>query len=235
LTGGHVEDLVELYTLGALTDEERTVVDEHLRACVNCTRLVGESERDLALIASRETQRTAPRELATRVERMLRAHKIVSSRAESRDGRWRLAAAMAAAFIVGILPSLYLWNENRELHGAMLAQSAAMERVVLAAHRTSAFHPTKKGPPAQVMYAPDGSWYVVIVRGVSKTLAVVWMHDGAHTMLGNAVPHGGIATLYLPKSHRMDRLALMDGGRVVAEATLSWEKTPPSRPGARSV
>jgi hypothetical protein len=52
-------------------------------------------------------------------------------------------------------------------------------------------------------------------------------------MLGNAVPNGNVAMLYLPKSHRMDRLALMDGDRVVAEATLSWQRTVPNRHGAR--
>jgi Putative zinc-finger len=239
---GHVEDLAELYALGALTDPERVKVDEHLRVCTDCARLVGASERDVALIASSEAQSDAPAQLAARVERMFRARpsttpipsQVLSSRAASRDRRWRLAAAMAAAFLVGILPSLYFWNENRDLHRAMLAQSGAMERLALASHRTSTFWPTEKGRPAQVLYAPDGSWYLIVVRGLSKTLAVVWMHDGAHTMLGDAVPHGGIATLYLPKSHRMDRLALMDGGRIVAEATLSWGRTPPSHQAARS-
>jgi hypothetical protein len=73
------------------------------------------------------------------------------------------------------------------------------------------------------MYAPDGSWYVIVVREASRPLAVIWMHDGQHTMLGSAVPKGNVAMLYLPKSHRMDRLALMDGDRVIAEAALSWQ------------
>lgn len=89
-------------------------------------------------------------------------------------------------------------------------------------------------PPAEVVYAPDGSWYLVVVRDAGKALDVVWMHDGERTMLGRATPRGNLAMLYLPKSHRMDRLALMDGGRVVAEATLSWRRSGPSRQGARS-
>jgi hypothetical protein len=84
------------------------------------------------------------------------------------------------------------------------------------------------------MYALDGSWYVVVVRNPSKSLSVAWMHDGVHTMLGNAVPNGNVAMLYLPKSHRMDRLALMDGDRIVAEAALSWRSTVPNRHAARS-
>jgi hypothetical protein len=61
------------------------------------------------------------------------------------------------------------------------------------------------------------------VRGASKPLSVAWMHDGQQTMLGSAVPKGNVAMLYLPKSHRMDHLALMDGDRVVGEASLSWQ------------
>ena len=129
--------------------------------------------------------------------------------------------AIAAAFLVGLLPTSYFAVENRALHVAMTSQSEAMGRLA-AAHRSADFRPMTGGPPAQVMYAPDGSWYVVVVRDVSKSLSVAWMHDGAQTMLGHAVPHGSVAMLYLPKSHRMDRLALMDGDRVVALATLTW-------------
>jgi len=238
MSGRHVEDFVELYALGALTDRERAIVEEHLRVCVDCARLVGESERNVALIAASETQRTAPRELAARVNKVfsLRPSRFDSPLDSARgdNASWQLPVAVAAAFVIGLLPSLYFWNENRELHRAMVAQSSAMERLASAAHRSSAFHPMGAGPAAEVMYAPDGSWYFVVVRDVSKRFAVVWVHDGAHTMLGSAIPNGRVATLYLPKSHRMDRLALMDRGRIVAEATLSWGKRPPGRLSGRS-
>jgi hypothetical protein len=109
------------------------------------------------------------------------------------------------------------------MHGAMLAQSAVMDRVANARHRTAMFRDVNGQPTAKVMYAPDGSWYVILIRDASKTLQVAWMHDGRHTMLGNAIPHGDLAMLYLPESHRMDQLALMDGPRVVAEARLSYQ------------
>ncbi len=117
------------------------------------------------------------------------------------------------------------------MHGAMLAQSNAIGRLASAPHRMAQFRPAKSTPRAEVMYALDGSWYVVVVRNVSKSLSVVWMHDGTHTMLGQAVPNGNVAMLYLPESHRMDRLGLMEGDRVVAEATLSWQSAVPNRHG----
>ena len=102
------------------------------------------------------------------------------------------------------------------MHQAMLADADAMARVAANPHRSVAF----AGRDARVMYAPDGSWYVVVIRGVHAPLHVMWPHDGEQTMLGTAVPHGDVALLYLPKSHRMDQLALVEGGRVVGQAQL---------------
>jgi hypothetical protein len=224
VTGAHVGDLAELYALGALDDAQRAAIEAHLTACAPCAQVVGAAERDVELIVSLETRRQPPRALDARI-----AHIIAPRRTA-----WPLVTALAAAFIVGFLPSFYLWTANRALHDAMSAQSSVMQRLAVAPHRISSFQATRVGPAAEVAYAPDGSWYLVVVHGATKALAVAWMHDGQRTMLGRAIPHGNVAMLYLPDSHRMDHLALMDGDRIVAEATLSWQKTAPNRQGARS-
>jgi hypothetical protein len=54
-------------------------------------------------------------------------------------------------------------------------------------------------------------------------MRVVWMHGGEQTPLGSAMPHGDVATLYLPTSHRMDTLAIVEGTVVVAEAQLTYD------------
>ncbi|MBV8067586.1 MAG: zf-HC2 domain-containing protein [Candidatus Eremiobacteraeota bacterium] len=216
-------DLAELYALGAVDDAERATVEEHLRDCPTCAQIVAAAERDVALIASSEPQREPPPDLTRRVEREL---------APPRQ-HWPLPAALAAALIVGLLPSAYLWNKNRAMHDAMRTQSGAMERLAVAPHRMAHFQTERGMPPAEVAYAADGSWYFVIVHA-SMALSLVWMHDGERTILGNAVPQGNIATLYLPRSHRMDRLALMDGNRIIGEAVLSWQKTAPAHRGGRS-
>jgi anti-sigma factor RsiW len=224
MTHEYVAERAELYALGALDDDERRAIEAHLRECSSCTRLVGAAERDVALIASMEAHRTAPPELAARIERMIQPQRTA----------WPLAYALAAALLVGLLPSAYFWSENRRMHATMLAQNAVMERLAGAPHRMTRFHPMQPSSPAEVVYAPDGSWYLVVVRNAGKALDVAWMHDGERTMLGRAIPRGNLAMLYLPKSHRMNRLALMDGDRVVAEATLSWRRSGPNRQGARS-
>ncbi|MFY9663965.1 MAG: zf-HC2 domain-containing protein [Candidatus Cybelea sp.] len=224
MTHEYVAERAELYALGALDDDERRAIEAHLRECSSCAQVVGAAERDVALIASMEAHRAAPPELAARIERTIRPQRSA----------WPLAYALAAALLVGLLPSAYFWSENRRIHATMLAQNAVVERLAGAPHRMTNFHPMQAGPAADVVYAPDGSWYLVVVRDADKALDVAWMHDGERTMLGRVVPRGNLAMLYLPKSHRMDRLALVDGGRVVAEATLSWRRSDPNRRGARS-
>jgi hypothetical protein len=223
MTHEECADLAAAYALGALDDAERASLEQHLRECPSCAQLVAAAERDVALVASLEPQREAPRELNRRIERELAPPHT----------RWPLAAALAAALVVGLLPSAYFWSQNRSMHDAMLAQSSAMERLSAAPHHVARFKTVHAMAPAEVAYAPDGSWYFVVVHA-SKSLSVAWMHGGRHIMLGNTEPRGSIATLYLPQSHRMDRLALMDGDRVVAEAILSWQKTAPARRGGRS-
>jgi len=229
----HIGDLAELYALGALDESERGEVDRHLLHCAGCATLLAAAENDVALIASSEPQRPAPPELQGRIDRIALAP-TSASRPSPASRAWAFPATLAAALVVGLLPSVYFWIENREMHGEMLAQRAAMERIVTSPHRTTPFTAMPGGSAAQVSYAPDGSWYVVVVSSISRSLDVVWMHDGKKTMLGRAAPRGNVAMLYLPKSHRMDKLALMDGDRIVAQAALSWQRTAPGRRAARS-
>lgn len=214
MNDAHIGERAALYALGALDEAESAAAAAHLRVCAACAKLAGEAERDLETIASLETRRQAPPELHERIERVLTpatAHR-----------RFHLAA-IAAAFLIGVLPSAYLLEQNRAMHDAMLSERAAMDRLAAAPHRTATFRTRSVALAANVMYAPDGSWYVILVQGAPQTLQVAWMHDGQRTMLGSATTHGDVAMLYLPKSHRMDRLALMDGPEIVAEASLRYD------------
>lgn len=233
MTHEHCADLAELYALGALDDAERADVERHLLECPACAQLVAAAEADVALIASQQPLLAVPSDLNRRVDRLFRDERP-SSFARRGASTWTFPAAVAAALIVGLLPSIFFWTQTRAMHGSMLAQNAAMERILSQPHRMATFQTMPPATTARVAYASDGSWYVVMIRGESKPLRVAWMHGGERTVLGDAAPHGNLAMLYLPKSHRMDRLALMDGDRIVAQAILSWQKTPPNPQGARS-
>ncbi|HEY1883676.1 MAG TPA: hypothetical protein VGG51_11615 [Candidatus Cybelea sp.] len=222
---GHVDDRAALYALGALEEDEAASVRTHAARCVTCAQALGAAEADVALAASLESRLEAPVELGSRIERLLSGElgAIGGRRQSSSSASPWLAAA--AAFVIGVLPSSYFFAENRRMHNAMTVQSAAMDRLASSTHRVAAFHPMPKmpeGSSASVAYAASGEWYVIVVKDVSHTLSVAWMHDGERTMLGQAVPHGDVAMLYLPKSHRMDQLALMDGAQVVAQASLRY-------------
>jgi hypothetical protein len=212
MSSEHIGDFAELYALGALEPLERRRVDEHVRECRVCAGLLAIAESTVALAAAAEPQHQPPERLRRRLQASVRARPRVLP----------AFAAIAAALIVGLLPSAYLWQENHAMHAAMLADAAAIDRLASEPHRSAAFTQMGNGSAASVMYAPNGSWYVVLVRGASHAVSVAWMHDGQKIMLGTAVPHGDVAMLYLPKSHRMDQLALMDGDTVVAEAQLAY-------------
>ncbi|HEY4434043.1 MAG TPA: zf-HC2 domain-containing protein [Candidatus Cybelea sp.] len=223
---GHVDDRAALYALGALEEGEAASVRTHIAECVACAQAVGAAEADVAFAASLEPRLEAPVELGPRIERLLSGGEL-----RAIDRRRQLSSsaspwlAAAAAFVIGVLPSSYFFAENRRMHNAMTVQSAAMDRLASSTHRVAAFRPMPKmpeGSSASVAYAASGDWYVIVVKDVSRTLSVAWMHDGEQTMLGQAVPHGDVAMLYLPKSHRMDQLALMDGAQVVAQASLRY-------------
>ena len=198
----HIGDDAALYALGVLDEREQAAVDTHVAACQACAQLLAQAYDDVAAMAQAQPQYSLP-------ERRRRPERSVP--------RWRPAlAALAAAIVLALLPSAYFYEENRAMHQAMIADADAMARIASTPHRIAQF----TGATANVMYGRDGSWYCVVVRGAKKPMNVAWMHDGQQTMLGTAVPHGDVAILYLPRSHRMEQLALLADDRMVAQARL---------------
>ncbi len=199
----HIGDDAALYALGLLDEHEQERVDEHVATCKACALLLAQAYDDVAVMAAAQPQLEMPRQRVP-----LRAAM-----------RWRpTVAALAAAVVLAFIPSAYLYQENRAMHQAMQADAEAMARVASTPHHVAEF----SGTSANVMYGADGSWYCVVVRGAKKPMDVAWMHGGRQTMLGTAVPHGNVAILYLPRSHRMDQLALLADDRMVGQARLAF-------------
>ncbi|MGC2131176.1 MAG: zf-HC2 domain-containing protein [Candidatus Aquilonibacter sp.] len=200
----HLGELAALYALGILEPNEQRSAEEHLTHCDACRRLLAQAEADVAAMAAAQPQFEPPVTLRAPQTQVHRA---------PRAGPW---LAVAAAIAIAVLPSGYLLLQNLAMHQTELADAQAMARLATGPHRTATF----AGTDAQVMYAPDGSWYCIVIRGATAPLHVMWPHDGTQTMLGTAMPHGDIALLYLPKSHRMNQLSLMKDGQVVGQAQL---------------
>lgn len=200
-----------LYALGALDDVRRLAVERHLRGCAACLRRIGEAEDEVARLAAAQPERPLPAGLIAPQPPRKPVPRGVPA--------W---AALAAVLVAAAIPSGYFWQQTQVMHRTMRLQADVVNRLAATPFRTAAFRGMGTGTSARVMYAPDGSWYLVVVRGASRPMQVAWMHAGERTTLGAAEAHGEVAMLYLPQSHRMDRLALMDGPRVVAEATLAY-------------
>jgi anti-sigma factor RsiW len=205
----HLGDIAALYALGALDEDERRLADEHLDSCDACRRLLAQAEADVAAIEATRVHVEPPAQLRKRLEATL----ATAPRASGSRG-W--LTAIAAAVIVALLPAGYLLRENASMHSTMATEAQALARIATSPHRVARFD----GMDAHVMYGSDGSWYCVVIRGARTGIDVVWPHDGVHTMLGRAMPHGDVALLYLPKSHRMDRLMIWENGRTVGQAQL---------------
>jgi hypothetical protein len=208
---GHFDaDDAAIYALGALDELAREAMDRHAAGCASCSRLLGSAEDDVARMALAQSRTIA------------RAGLLPTRIAPTRAG-WQAWTALAAAVVLAILPAGYFWQQNRAMHATLATHAEVMSRLADAHVRSAAFTSLSGGASARVMYAPDGSWYVVLVRGATVAFEVAWMHEGRQTLLGTARPSGDVAMLYLPKSHRMDQLALVEGRRVVAEAQLAYE------------
>ncbi|HTA40157.1 MAG TPA: zf-HC2 domain-containing protein [Candidatus Acidoferrales bacterium] len=213
----HIGDDAALFALGMLDEVSRRRIEAHVATCDACAAELGEAESEVATLAAAEPQYRLPATFAAPA-----APQPVRTKPRGRPPWFASAVAVAAVLIFGFAPSLYMWQQNRAMHDSMVAENAAMKQLAAGPFRTASFAAMTDGSDARVMYSPDGSWYVVLVRGATRALQVAWMHDGERTMLGTAQPHGDVAMLYLPRSHRMDQLALVDGPNVVAEAQLAY-------------
>src|SRR5438552_18715103 len=102
-TGMHVDENAELYALGTLSDSERAAVDAHVATCASCAHRVGEAEEAVAALSARQTA------VPSRLDRRMRASFTARSMPRS------LYSLVAAALILGLLPSALLWQRDRDL------------------------------------------------------------------------------------------------------------------------
>ena len=213
----HFNEEAALYALGALDQSKQLEIEKHVATCGACAALLAQACEDVTAICAAEPIMDAPPALATRLAATLERGAAVSLSPRRLARSWTSFAAAAAVILLALAPSTYLFEQNRAMHQAMDMQSEAIARVMASPHRTVAF---ASKMPGEVMYPRDGSWYCIVVRGVTQPLRVVWKHEGQMTDLGTAMPHGNVAMLYLPKSKPMEQLALVQGSEVVGEAKL---------------
>jgi anti-sigma factor RsiW len=196
----HIGDAAELYALGQLDRAERAAVDQHLTHCDDCLRRVGEAEETALALEQCFIPLPAPPELGRRM----------------RFGRVRafpIAAALAAAFLIGLLPSVPLMLQR----ASQSQRDVAMVAMLNSHFNHSQFSGAASAPLAKVIYDRAHTWLYIVVDGAHRY--DVYAHNGtAEMLLGTTQPNGSTSELFVKAPPALDGAELHDGASIVERA-----------------
>jgi hypothetical protein len=207
--GMHVDENAELYALGTLSELERAAVDSHVATCANCARRVGEAEETVAALSARQS--AVPSQLDRRMRASFGARSLPRS----------LYALVAAALILGLLPSALLWQRDRDLNAMDATRQQAAAAMVHSHFLHAPFtRMAPDAPAAKAIFARTGAWlYVIATTNQEYTVAVV--DGGRRRDLGVLKGTGTERELFVSHPPRVKEVFLFDGSRAVARATLA--------------
>jgi hypothetical protein len=213
----HVTELAELYALGTLDERERALVDAHVRGCDACAARLGEAE---ATVAQLVVERTPSRELDRRMRAAFTARTPLRARLP-----WRWAAPLAAAaFVLGLIPSLLLWSGVFGAGSFAGDQQQAVQAMVNSHFAHAPFVPVAPdAPKAKLIYGRTGGWrYIVAQTAKPYDVAV---QSGAQTVsLGKLRVSGNAAVLFIERAPAAREYLLREGSRIVARVTLPYRR-----------
>jgi hypothetical protein len=204
----HVGEDAELYALGTLDDFERIRVARHARECGDCARRIADAEATvLRLIELGEQPPHALRPL------------VLPDRAPAPargNGRW--IAAVAAAFLIGLLPWGIARVQQRGASGGDALAAAAM----LAGHFSHApfVALAARAPKAKAIYPLEGGWLYIIAAPGSAALNVAVTPPGERRTIATLPPSAETRTVFVRYPGRIDSVALLDGATPIAIARL---------------
>ena len=201
----HLDELAELYALGTLPDSERAAAETHIAACEACAHRVAEAEAVVAAMTPPDTP------VPARLDR--RVHASLRPRASARF----FYPLVAAALILGLIPSAAFWQRDRDLRAADAARGQALTAMVNSHFLHAPFAKlAPDAPAAKVIFARTGAWfYVIALTGRNLTVAA----DGR--ALGTLTGTGSERTLFLASPPKTNELLLKDGSRVLARAAIA--------------
>jgi hypothetical protein len=215
----HIDELAELYALGSLDDLERARVERHAATCAACAERLYEAGETVADIAAGEPAFEPSEHLRERL-----AASIAPPRRGFAMHWWQGALALAAALVLALIPAWLAVDRSRLVSQTMRQDERALARLAAAQtfNRAVFMAHGNRAMDAKVLYGPRGDWYYVVVMHPKPDMQVAYVHNGRMEMLGTVAMHGESGTLYLPVNHKMDELALLQGGNVVAAAHLAY-------------
>ena len=211
----HIGDDAELYALGVLGDAERIALDAHLAQCGECRRRVGEAEETLLEMDRHVALQDPPADLAER----LRAGR--RPRAVSSGFSWY---ALAAAFLIGLLPSTWFVTSTMQTKRSESLHSAALLAMVRSHFAHAQFTAAPGGPDAKVIFARNGSWLYIIVAEKKAYHVVLEPVLRSHEIVddvGTTRLYGDGSELFVASPPRATAVELVnDAGATVARASI---------------
>jgi anti-sigma-K factor RskA len=193
----HVGENAELYALGLLDTPEAAAVDAHVRNCTACARRLGEAEETLLELERRVRPAQPPASLDWRM----------------RFGRsapnMRVWAAVAAAFVIGLLSSAMLFRNAPAPHDA--ATVAMVESHFNHAQFVGG------GPPAKAIYARDRAWLYVIVHA-KRSYDVYAVSGSQARRIGSTQSYALTSEAFITNPGVLDAIQLRDGSTVIETA-----------------
>lgn len=193
----HIDESAELYALGALGEGERAQVDAHVVQCDACAARLGEAERTITAMEE-GTASAAPR-----------------------IGTWRFPAALiAAAFILGLVPSGWFWSAQQRANAYNADREGALAAMVSSHFSHAQFQPlVADAPKAKLLYARNGRW-VYAVAQTGKLLLLKAQTGDSTVPLGTLRVLGDSAELFVRDAGAARSFVLNDGTRDVERVTL---------------
>jgi anti-sigma-K factor RskA len=208
MSDSHVEDLLDLYALGALEPDEVHAVEVHMETCARCAGMAAEATRVTQLLAWAPEQRTPPADLQAKIRRRVEglaalerprelanqsfsAASLTPKRAEYHP-RWRLPAPwIRVALTLGMLLLLalggwnvVLWQRLGMLQGEVARQQevAALLRAPGARVVTMAPQPAAPSARGNLIIDPAGTEAVLIAAGLptlpDNQAYQLWLAEG---------------------------------------------------------
>lgn len=210
-SSAHVGEDAELYALGQLDESQQERFELHVSSCTECARRAGEAES------------TVLRLIEAAPVAMPAALRPFTARGGSSFG-WRWAAAIAAAFVLGLLP----WLVTQR------SASPPTEQLAMTAMLNGHFQHTQfvsdepNAPRAKVIYGRSGGWIYVLAGAGNAALSVVTVQNETKATVATLAPSAQTRSVYVALPSRIDRVLLVENGRPVAHANVAFA-TPAKR------
>lgn len=206
----HIDELAELYAVGALDDLERARVEHHVRECAPCTDRVRDAVETVEMIETLQPEYEPPASLKARIKASAGAAKPPLQGAR----RFAPALAVAAILVAAVIPWPWRFGANMQQDQVALARIAGSATV----DRAQFSSVTNEQVRAEVLYNPDAHWYYVVVRSPQPGMQIGCIQNGRTVVLGTVVAHGESGSLYLPNVNPTSELIILEKSAPVADA-----------------